>query len=67
MATKKNHNDRILVEPDGVIFAVENRPFTAEEKRMLREHLQKNKREFHAKLKAGKIKIPDYLKKKVKA
>ena len=66
MATKKQHNDRILNEPEGVNFVVDNRPLTPEEEQLLQDSIQKSKKEFHAKLKAGKIKIPDYLKKKVK-
>ena len=64
MATKKQHNDRILNEPEGVTFVVDNRPLTPEEEQLLQDSIQKSKKEFHAKLKAGKIKIPDYLKKK---
>jgi hypothetical protein len=63
----KKKKDSILVEPDGVIFAVENRPLTTEEKVLLRQYLEEDKRKFHAKLKAGKVKIPDYLKSKLKA
>ena len=63
MATKKHKIDHILEEPDDVEFLVENRPLTPDEERLLHMHMQKNKKEFHAKIKAGKIKIPPYLKK----
>jgi hypothetical protein len=63
MATKNKNDERILVEPDNVVFVVDNRPLTPDEEKLLHDSIQESKREYLAKLKSGKIKIPSYLKK----